>query len=245
MLSACTIEMITPTAEPTQSPTPTQEIPLAALLPTIAVTPSSAPTTTPTETPDPFKPAEAGERIFYDPLDDAISGWELRKDDVSSASFSSGMLVLTVNAPFTSLVSELPRDVPKDAYVEATVQTLLCGEGYDTFGIVFRRGTEYSYRYAITCFGKLRLERFKGFDIDGWSNWSETLGLLQGAPAANRIGVLVQGNIIKFFVGGVEVLARNDPLSESGRVGIFIQTEKSKVLSVGFEDFAVYTIKES
>jgi hypothetical protein len=245
ILSACSIEMITPTVEPTPTETPTPELPLAALLPTIVEVPSDTPTITPTGTPDPYKPPEAGQRIFFDPLDNPTNGWTLSRNDVGTVDFSSGMLVFTVGAPYTSLISELPREIPPNVYVEVTVQTLLCGEGVDTFGIIFRRAGEFSYRYAATCSGQLHFERFKGFVLDGASDWIDTLGLLQGAPAENRIGVLVQENIFRFFVGGVEVFSRKDPVSPSGGLGLFIRTEKSKSLSVGFKNLSVYKIKES
>lgn len=243
-LSACSIEMITPTAALTPSGTPTAELPLESLLPTILENPTATPTIAPTDTPDPDKPPETGQRIFFDPLDGELSGWTLSRNDAGSVGFSSGMLVFTVNTSYTSLVSELPREIPTDAYVEVTVQTLLCGEGVDTLGIVFRRANDYSYRFAITCFGQLRFERFKGFDMEGASAWKDTLGLLQGAPAENRIGVLFRQNLFRFFVGGVEVFSGQDPTSLSGGLGLFIRTEKSKSLSVGFTNLSVYTLKE-
>lgn len=245
MLSACTIEMITPTVQPTNTATFTPELALSSLLPTIAEVPTKTSTITPTNTPDVLRPKEAGQRIFFDPLEDAITGWTVTKTDIGTVDFSGGMLVFTLNASYTSLVSELPKDFPSDLYIETTVQTLLCGEGPDTYGIIFRNSKDYSYRFAVTCYGQLRFERIKGSALEGATAWKETLGLLQGAPATNRIGVLVQGRIFRFFVGGIEVFSGQDPMSDSGGVGLFIRTEKSNVLSVGFEDLSVYTLKES
>jgi hypothetical protein len=245
LLSGCTIEMLTPTPEPTVTPTFTPEMPLTSLLPTLESIPTEFPTAAPSPTPDALRPEEADQRIFFDPLDDALSGWNLTKNNYATASFSGGMLVFTANAPYTSLTSELPRDLPADLYIEATVQTLLCGEGVDTFGIIFRNSKPYSYRYVISCFGQLRFERFNEQTMDGWSAWRETLGLLQGAPATNRIGVLIRGQIFHFYVGGIEVFSGHDPLSESGGIGLFLRTEKGKVLSVGFEEISVYTLQET
>jgi hypothetical protein len=245
LLSACTIEMITPTVQPTNTPTFTPELALSSLLPTIAEGPTKTATSTPAATPDVLRPVEADQRIFYDPLDNAFAGWSVTKTEFGNVDFSGGMLVFTLNANYMSLVSELSKDFPSDLYIETTVQTLLCGEGPDTFGIVFRNGKEYSYRYAVTCFGQLRFEWFEGYVMRGATKWMDTLGLLQGAPATNRIGVLVRGRIFRFFVGGIEVFSGQDPMSDSGGIGLFIRTEKSKVLSVGFEDLSVYTLKES
>jgi hypothetical protein len=245
LLSACTIEMLTPTPAPTISPTFTPELPLSSLLPTLEELPTESPTAAPTPTPDALRPEEADQRIFFDPLDTAISGWNLPKNNYGTASFSGGMLVFAVNSAYVTLTSELPRDLPADLYIEATVQTLLCGDGLDTFGIVFRSSKPYSYRYVISCHGQLRFERFNNLTMDGWSAWRETLGLLQGAPATNRIGVLIRGQTFRFYVGGIEVFSGHDPMSISGGLGLFVRTEKGKVLSVGFEEISVYTLKES
>jgi hypothetical protein len=245
ILTSCSIEMITPTVKPTVTPTPTVELPLASLLPTIAPVPSRTPTVTATSTPELLRPAEAGERYFHDSMDDPVSGWTLTNKESGSVAYSSGMLVFTVNGSYTPLVSELPREIPEDAYIEATVQTLLCGEGVDTFGIIFRNGREYSYRYAATCNGRLRFEAFKGSTMAGVSVWRDAPGWLQGAPASNRMGVLIRGRFFRFFVNGVEIFPGQDPMSYNGGVGLFAHTEKSKTLSVGFDDLTVYALKET
>ncbi|MGB7538069.1 MAG: hypothetical protein WBM17_05990 [Anaerolineales bacterium] len=244
LLSACTIELVTPTVEPTPSPTFTPELPLTALLPTIEEIPTESPTLAPTRTPDALRPAEAEQRIFFDPMDDAITGWSLMKTETGTVDFSGGMLVFTVNSQYTSLVSILPRDFPADIYIDATVQSLLCGDKLDTFGIIFRNGPDYNYRFAVTCFGQMRFERIKGSAVEGAGVWRETLGLLQGAPATNRIGVLIRGPVFRFFVGGIEVFSGHDPMSTTGGIGLFIQTDKGTVLSVGFEEISVYTLTE-
>jgi hypothetical protein len=240
LLSACRIESITPTRNPTPTTSPTAELPLASLLPTLGEVVTDTLTPAPTQTPMISLPAEAGERIFYDPLNDNRFGWTLTKTEEGTSAFSNGLFVFTVNTQYTALVSTLPRDIPSDGYIEVTVQTIICGAGIDTFGIIFRNQGEHSYRFAITCRGQLRLERYAGFDMDGRSEWKDTLGLLQGAPAANRIGVMMQGNIFRFFVNGAEAFSRSDPVSIKGGAGLFVHSEKSRMLSVGFDDLAVY-----
>jgi hypothetical protein len=115
----------------------------------------------------------------------------------------------------------------------------------DTFGITFRNQGDRSYRYAITCRGQLRMERYAGEGMEAASAWQDTIGLLQGAPASNRIGILLQGSIFRFFVNGAEVFSRSDTVSASGGVGLFVKSEKSQMLSVGFDELAVFTPAES
>jgi hypothetical protein len=244
-LSGCRIESLTPTAKLSPTFSPTAELPLASLLPTLdgAVTITPAPIAT--ATPMVTRPAAAGEKIFYDPLDDNRFGWSLPKTGAGSAAFSDGMLVFTVGTPYASLRSALSKEIPSDAYIEITVQTIICGAGVDTFGIIFRSQGDNSYRYAVTCRGQLRMERYSGEGIDGASGWQDTIGLLQGAPAANRIGVLLQGGIFRFFVNGAEVFSSHDQVSASGGVGLFAQSEKSQMLSVGFDELAIYSVISS
>jgi hypothetical protein len=240
-LSGCRIESLTPTAPRTPTDSPTAELPLASLLPTLdeAATVELEPTSTPT--PAITRPAVAGEMIFYDPLDDNRFGWILPKAGGGSAAFVNGLLVFTVSTPYTPLSSTLPKAIPSDAYIEVTVQTVICGTGVDTFGIIFRNQGDHSYRYVITCRGQLRMERYTGEGLEAASAWKDTLGLLQGAPASNRIGVLLQGSLFRFFVNGAEVFSSRDTVSASGGVGLFVRSDKSKQLSVGFDELAVYT----
>jgi len=242
LLSACRIESLTPTLNLPPTNSPTTELPLASLLPTLGEVATETPGRTPTWTPMVARPPEVGERIFYDPMDDNRFGWTLAKSERGSAAFSNGMLVFTASTLFASLSSTLPKEIPSDGYIEVTVQTILCGAGIDTFGIIFRNQGNHSYRYAITCRGQLRLERYAGFDLEGASDWQDTLGLLHGAPAANRIGVLLRGNVFRFFVNGAEAFSRHDPVNASGGVGLFVKSEKSQMLSVGFDDLVIYKL---
>jgi hypothetical protein len=244
-LSGCRIEPLAPTEELSPTLTPTAEQPLASLLPTLDEVTPGTPAPTATLTPMITRPAAAVARIFYDALDNNSSGWTLPKSQDGSAAFSNGWLVFTVGTPYTSLSSILPRDFPSDVYIEVTVQTILCGAGVDTFGIIFRDEDDHSYRYAVTCRGRLRMERFTGNTLDGASAWQDTLGLLQGAPATNQISVLLQGTTFRFFVNGAEVFSIHDPVSGSGGVGLFVESEKSQMLSVGFDNLAVYSVASS
>jgi hypothetical protein len=245
LLSACRIESLTPTPKLPPTTTPTAELPLTSLLPTIGGVVTESPTPASTVPPMVALPPEAGERVFYDPLNDNRFGWTLVKTAGGSASFANGLLVFTASTPFTMLSSTLPIEIPADGYIEVTVQTILCGAGIDMFGIIFRNQGNHSYRYALTCRGQMRWERYTGPDLEGASVWTDTLGLLQGAPATNRIGVLLQGNIFRFFVNGAEAFSKSDPVNASGGMGLFVKSEKSQMLSVGFDDLAVYQLASS
>jgi hypothetical protein len=241
-ITACSIEPITSAEEVQSTATSTAELPLASLLPTIEAAPSATREITPTTTSGPRLPVGIGERIFHDSLDDNGSGWPLTQSNQQSTAFSSGVFLFTVSAPYTTLISTLPQSFPNDLYIEVTVHTALCGEGVDTFGIVFRAQRDQSYRYAVTCKGELRLERYAGESYVNPSMWQKAPGWLQGAPADNRIGVLARGNAFQFFVDGTEIYSTHDPVITTGGIGLFVRTEKSTMLSVGFDELSAYDL---
>jgi hypothetical protein len=244
-LSGCRIESLTPTAQLSPTPTPTPELPLASLLPTLNIVDTETPAPTDTLTPVITRLAAVGERILYDPLNDNRSGWTLPKTAWGSAAFSNGMLVFTVSTSNAPLSSTLPQKIPSDVYIEVTVQTIICGAGVDTFGLIFRNQGDNNYRYVVTCRGQMRMERYAGEGMNGASAWKDTIGLLKGAPATNHIGVLVQGNVFRFFVNGAEVFSTRDTVSASGGMGLFIRSEKSQMVSVGFDELAIYAVGSS
>lgn len=242
LFTGCRIEPITPTAAASQTQTPTIPLPLDSLLPTLESTPTAEPPATPTPTPRNLLPPEAGGLLFRDALDSNRSGWPLADGPTGAISFADKFFSFTVRTPNTSLESILPRKLPADLYAEVTVTTTICGSDVDAFGIVFRAQSEQSYRYTITCSGKMRFEWFRGMAMEGAKVWQDVPAILPGAPAENRIGVLVQGGAFRFFVSGQEIYATTYTIIPSGGLGMFARTEKSDLLTVAFSDLAVYAL---
>ncbi len=244
LLAGCHIEPITPTAAASPSVTPTKQLPLASLLPTLDRTATAQPPAVPSPTAESRLPPGIGSIIFRDPMDSNHSEWPLSSDSAGSASFTSGMFTFTVRTPRTSILSVLPRDFPSDVYVEVTVTTEFCGADLDAYGILFRVQTERNYRMAFTCSGQIHLERDLGFILEGAKAWQPAPGLLSGAPAENRIGLLIRGSEFRVFAAGLEVYSTNEPLIPSGRLGLFARTEKSNLLTVAFRDLVVYSLAQ-
>lgn len=73
-LSGCRIDSLTPTARPSPTTTPTTELMLSSLLPTLGGAATETPAPTATLTPIVTLPDGVGERIFSDPLDENRSG---------------------------------------------------------------------------------------------------------------------------------------------------------------------------
>jgi hypothetical protein len=242
LLAGCRIEPITPTPEASQTQTPTVPLPLESLLPTLETTPTLPPPETLTPTQTGLLPPEAGEILFRDELDANRSGWPLTGGSAGSIYFANEMLSFTVRDPFTSLFSIVPKTFPDNLYVEATATTTFCGSKEDTFGILFRAQAGKYYRYAVTCNGLVRLEKFTEGGMNA-NAWQEVPALLRGAPAENRIGVLLRGREFRFYVAGIEVYAASEPVIPSGGLGLFVRTGKGSLLTVSFSDLTVYALK--
>lgn len=245
LASGCKIEPLTPTSTPTATSTVTPIVQLELLLPTLADTATPVPTATMTPTPQVVLPDQAGELLFEDSLDDNQNGWILKNGPLGAMTFGDGLFTFTVRTQYTSFTSIFPKDVPSDAYVEVTTRSVLCGKAEDTFGIIFRDYGNRSYRFAIACSGKVRVERYFGLSLESVSGWKDAPGLLPGAPAENRIGVVMQGADFHLFVAGVEAFAFHEPALIKGRTGLFAKTDKSNLLTVAFSHFAVYTLKNT
>jgi hypothetical protein len=245
LVSGCKIEPLTPTPTPTASPAMTPIVPLESLLPTLADTATPAPSATMTPTPQVVLPEQAGDLLFEDSLENNQNGWTLKNGPLGAMTFGDGLFTFTVRTQYTSFTSIFPKDVPSDLYMEVTARSVLCGKAEDTFGIIFRDYGSRSYRFAIACSGKVRVERYFGLSLESVSGWKDAPGLLPGAPAENRIGVVAQRADFHLFVAGVEAFAFHEPALIKGRTGLFAKTDKSNLLTVRFSHFAVYSLKNT
>jgi hypothetical protein len=242
VLAGCHIEPITPTTHAQPTITPSIQLPLASILPKLNLTATAQPTAQPSPTAERRLPPDAGSVIFRDPLDSNLFNWPLTGGATGTSAFSNGMLAFTVRTPYTSIQSILPRDLPPDLYLEVTATTMLCGAEDDYYGIIFRAQVEPSYRLAVTCSGKVQLQRFQGLELVGAKNWQEIPGLLSGAPAENRVGLLLRGGEFRVFIAGLEAYAIVDHNIPTGGLGLFARTGKSDLLTVAFDDLVVYSL---
>jgi hypothetical protein len=243
-ISGCTIEPLASDTTVTPAASEQETAPLHSLLPTLAVTPivPTLPTVS-TPTAHVYLPADADNIFLVDDFSSSQAAWQWESGLPSAIKLAEGRMVMTARTPYTTLESRLTAAIPNDFYAEITTRTALCGTDNDSFGLVFRRGESEEYRMVVTCGGLMRFEHMKGNALSGANQWSKASGLLAGAPAENRIGVLVQGMRFQFFANGVSCFVYSDPILDSGKLGVFIRTEKSQLLTVSFDDLSVYRLK--
>ncbi len=219
---------LTPTTAPSLTPT--------FAFPTLP--PSSTPTPSPAVTPTPDVLANLGDILHQDDFS-TNSGWDLRQAEEGSTSLSDGRLTLVVRQPGAFRYVLSPYLPPLDYYLEIRARTELCSPGNE-YGVMFRVAANGDhYRVTLTCEGGARVTRvLQGASI-ALVPVTETFLVLAGAPADNRIGVLVDGDQLRFFLNGLEAFSVRDRALASGGIGLILRATNTGQLTVSFDDLVV------
>ncbi len=219
---------VTPTVAP--SPTATFAFP--------TIPPSVTPTALPAVTPTPDVLGSLGDVLYHDDFS-SNTGWDLRQAEQGSTSLGDGQLTLVVRQPggFRYVLS--PYLPPLDYYVEVHARTELCSPG-DEFGLMFRVAANGDhYRITLTCEGGARVTRvLQGASI-ALVPVTDTFLVLPGAPADNRIGVLVAGDQLRFFLNGLEAFSVRDESLVAGGIGLILRAGNAGQLTISFDDLVV------
>jgi hypothetical protein len=244
LLGGCKIEPMAAGVTLTPSPTAGSVLPLSSLLPTLSATSEIATLpTAATPTAHLYLSPNIDSLILKDEFASNENGWQLAVGTQGVTSLSDGEMVMTARASYTTLEAFLPSSIPQDFFAEITMRPILCRADNDSFGLAFRIQGNEEYRLVITCTGQMRFEHNTGGVLIGANLWTKSKSLLPGAPAENRIGVLARGMSFQFFANGAACFSYNDPILKTGKIGLFIRTEKGQLMTVAFDDLSVYSLK--
>ena len=182
--------------------------------------------------------AGLGSAVF----DDAFSidrGWQFQIFGAGGAGLIDGRYSLSVREPFSIIIASSPAEWIQNGYLEVTARAVLCS-GDDEYGLVFRaNGQGEYYRYSLNCMGEARLSRIT---VDGEHVLipnTATNSVFPGLLVDNRMGVLFEGENIKLFINGSEVLSAHDQVLQSGGTGLFVRTRQSGQTTALFDDFTL------
>jgi len=238
-LTACS--STTPTVMPTLTLTSTPQPPTA----TIIWFPSTeTPTPSPVETkePTPEQRTGVGELLITDDFTETTH-WQTSKTEIGSVAFGKGDLTLAVAAEKRGLQSFYYQAIPSDSYLEMTVNPSLC-RAKDTYGVLFRADSDNSYyRFVIACTGEIRAERYRAGELAVLQDWTVSGQIPPGAPLFLRLGIWMKGTEFRFFINDIYQFTTNDPVFESGQLGVFARTAEKPPLTVGFSDLKIYRLE--
>ncbi len=195
---------------------------------------------TPTQeiTPTPGVMAELGEVIFRDPLT-SPGDWTLPNSGRGQVNISGGEINIIINQPGTILSATLEKPDLGDFYAEITASPVLCSSR-DEYGFLFRvYGGDQYYRFALSCSGEIRLDRFSGEGSAVLYPWTRSASVPVGAPSVSKLAVLALDDQIYLYINGYPQFSiDNQPISV-GSFGVYARSVGDTALTVSFSDLLV------
>jgi hypothetical protein len=241
LLAGCGMLPTLPTREIFPSETPTLTL---TVTPTIVWFP---PTITPTflsgetKAPTPEQRPAVGTVIIQDTFEDT-SLWSTFSGAAGKVAYGNHELTLAVAQVKSSLFSLRSSSLPGDFYLEITASPSLC-RGEDAYGLLLRATSNLdTYRFLVSCRGRLRLERLNNGVIALLQDWSPSGQVPPGSPLIIRLGVWAVRNELRFFVNGYYQFGVRDPAWTGGTLGLFARSAADPPLSVSFSDLVVQAI---
>ncbi len=239
-LAGCLPEAPSPTPQP-PTPTVTQTSTTTATIVWFPPTGTFTPVPTRQVTPTPDLRPVLGDLLLEDPFTDT-KNWSTSRTAVGSIAYGKGELTLAVAADRGGLVSLRKAPELGDFYAEIDALPSLC-RGEDAYGLLLRASsTQDFYRLALTCSGRVRLERLKGGEIVILQDWAPS-GLIPGGMLPSRLGVYARRNELRIFINDVYQFSAKDPVWESGTLGVFARSAGDTPLTVSFSNLAVYSLE--
>ena len=222
----------TPTLAPSATPT-TQWFP---------PTPTASPFPTANATPTPDQRPGIGELLLEDDFSEA-EVWTTGRDDEGVVMVSGGTIYLGLNAGGSYLFSTRTSPVFRDFYVELTASPTLC-RGEDEYGLLIRGRDGDHYRFALSCDGRAKVDRYLGGSLSRQAGWVQNQSIPSVIPGNSRLGVWASGSQLHFFVNDLFLFSVNDTQLYLGTIGVYAHTSGAGDISVSFSDLQVWAVGE-
>lgn len=224
----------TPIPADTQAPV----IPTDTLVPTVTLTPEPV-VTFPAGDPA----AMLGTPDFEDSFDNATN-WSPYDAAGSKAEITGGKFVFTKKVVQFGSHWTLSWPTIEDYYLQVTVQTPGVCSGYDRYGFIFRApDPSKGVLFMVSCNGQFKIAKWNGSETTVIVDWTSSAAIAAGPNISNRIGVLVEGETIKVYAHGTELVTVMD--SEyvgEYRFGLLVGAGDTEPFTVRFDDLAYWIL---
>lgn len=218
-----------PSATPSQTPIWFPATPTASPFPTPVVSPTAD-----------LRPG-VGDVLLEDDFSDALF-WATSSDANGSAQVANGRLTLVLKGARSYLVTTRNNPVFADFYAEITATTNFC-QGEDEYGLVLRARDGDHFRFALSCDGRAKVDRFFNGALSRQAGWLASGAVPAVAPGTSRLGVWAAGGQMHFFVNDFYLFSVTDSQLFSGTVGAFVHTSSERDVSVGFSNLQVWQVE--
>jgi hypothetical protein len=155
---------------------------------------------------------------------------------------SDGTIHLGLNAGRSYLLPTRNSPVLDDFYVEITALPSLCG-GADEYGLIVRANDGDHYRFALSCDGRAKVDRYLGGSLTRQAGWVSDRIVPSVVPASSRLGVWASGGQMRFFINDYYLFSVNDTQIYLGTLGVFAHTSGEGDVSVSFSDLQVWELQ--
>jgi hypothetical protein len=139
----------------------------------------------------------------------------------------------------------LPDAGAGDFFAEVVAEFQDCS-GKDAAGFAGRIGGvnfDSGYTLEVSCDGHYRMRKFSEGAVTLLRDWSAAESIVQGSGAANRLGLLAQGDRITPFANGVPLgPAVQDSTLPYGTFGLYAMARETPGVAVYFDDFALWYV---
>lgn len=244
-----TLAVNTPTQEPTGTATPEPTEATVEATATNAVPRIPTETLLPSATPPAGDPRAAmGAPTWSDTMENS-NNWPVGSDNFTSLSVQDGELAL-VGLTSTNGWKMASAPALKNFYLEADGRMVEC-QGMDAWGLIFRVPNydkpNRGYLFGITCDGNYYLKAWDGTmepgDMTQIIYPHASKAIQKGPNQTNRVGVMANGENLKFYINGKMVHEILDPTFAQGYFGLFVNSEKTPNLTAKVTDVSYWSSK--
>lgn len=224
---------------PTDTPLPPTETPTPTIVwfpPTATFTPLPSPIVSPTVG---VSSIQRGALILSDDFHDEDT-WELTDLPSGIVALGKDELTIAIHQPGGYLTSLRRATDMDDYFLEVTASPSLC-RGEDEYGLLLRvtKSNDF-YRFALNCQGQVRLDRYLHGEAASLKAPAFNGAVPPGAPSSSRLGVLLYGREMQFFVNDQQVFSARDPSLLSGGFGFFARSNGDNAVTVNFSDLQIF-----
>src|SRR3990172_2913490 len=133
-------------------------------------------------------------------------------------------------------------------YLEATFRTSNKCSGKDSYGIIVRSTDsgddifDSGYIFTFSCDGMYRLYRLDNGTYINLLNWTANSEIKAGQNVTNKMGIYVEGELIKLYANGNRLAQVSDSGHDKGKWGLIIRTKETSGLEIFVEDVSYWIL---
>ena len=191
-----------------------------------------------------------GNPTWTDGFDSDSGFWQLGKDSVMEYKLTDSQLQMTAFQKIGDQWRINSKPAVKNLFFEAKINSGKTCSGKDSYGIIVRSSDtgddvfDSGYVFTFSCDGMYRLYRMDNGTYIGLLNWTASQDILSGPDQLNRIGILIEDNLIKLYANGNRLAQVTDEGHQQGKWGLTIRSVDTTDYSAFVEDIAYWVLPD-